>query len=558
LAQSSGNCGQSRWSALWGNRGGDARARAAAIVLLSLAALTLPFTAIADNRGGPDAFVESNLLTNAQRNPKALFRVIVQGDDGTDTARVASEVTERLDDSTGAADQLTGRFQTITGVAATLTGAQVLDLADDSKIDAITRDVPMAPTAALDPAQLSAVSWMTETGLLGALPTALLSRTAPPAIAIVDSGLDPSLDFDRRLVANVNMTQLTPNAPGDGRGHGTFVAGVASMAAPTAKLVSLDVMDDSGKAMTSDVIAAADWILQNKARYRIRVANFSLHAARPSSFRDDPLNRAVERLWNAGVVVVASAGNYRTTAGPSGVPFSPANDPFVITVGASDLGTRPGSSDDFDAPWSAYGRTADGFLKPDLAAPGRKIVGLIPAGSTMAKEHPDRLVDQLFMRMSGTSFSAPIVAGAAAQLLAAHPDWTPDEVKGALMLTAKRAGRAAKYSLGAGEIDVRAAIRVTRPPNPNRALSRFLIDDPAGGPVPVFDAASWDSAVKSDVSWDSASWADASWADASWADASWADASWADASWADASWADASWADASWADASWADASWVD
>ncbi len=556
MAQSSGNCGQSRWSALWGKRGGDARARAAAVIVLSVAALTLPFAAIADNRGGRDAFVESNLLTNAQRNPKGLFRVIVQGNDGTDTARVASEVTERLDDNAGAGDQLTGRFQTITGVAATLTGDQVLDLADDSKIDAITRDVPMAPAASTNAAKASADEWLAQTGLLDVLPSVLSYRSAP-TIAIVDSGVG-STEFVGRLAADVMMTQLTPNAPGDGRGHGTFVAGVASMAAPTAKLVSLDVMDDNGKAMTSDVIAAADWILQNKTRYRIRVANFSLHAARPSSFRDDPLNRAVERLWNAGVVVVASAGNYRTTAGPSGVPFSPANDPFVITVGASDPGSRSGSWDDFDAPWSAYGRTADGFLKPDLAAPGRNIVGMIPADSTMAKEHPERVVDRLFMRMSGTSFSAPIVAGAAAQLLAAHPDWTPDEVKGALMLTAKRAGRAAKYSLGAGEIDVRAAIRVTRPPNPNRALSRFLIDDPAGGPVPVFDAASWDSAVKSDVSWDSASWADASWADASWADASWADASWADASWADASWADASWADASWADASWADASWVD
>jgi serine protease AprX len=526
------------------------------VLVLATAALALPLSAIAESHD-QDAFVESTLLANARKSPNGIFRVIVQGNEGTDTARVAREVTDRLDDNSKSTDQLTGRFQTITGVAATLTGEQVLDLADDSKIDAITRDVPMAPAAQLDPAQASALDWATDTGLLAALPTALLSRTAPPAIAIVDSGVDlPRLD--RRVVADVSLTQLTPNSPGDGRGHGTFVAGLAATAAPTAKLVSLDVMDDSGKAMTSDVIAAADWILQNKTRYRIGVANFSLHAARPSSFRDDPLNRAVERLWNAGVVVVASAGNYRTSPRPSGVPFSPGNDPFVITVGASDSGTRFGTADDFDAPWSAYGRTADGFLKPDLGAPGRQLVGLIPAVSSMAKEHPERLVDKLYMRMSGTSFSAPIVAGAAAQLLAAHPNWTPDDVKGALMLTARQAGRAAKYSLGAGEIDVRSAIKVSRPPNPNRALLRFLVDDPAGGSVPVFDVASWDSAAKSDVSWDSASWADASWADASWADASWADASWADASWADASWADASWADASWADASWTDASWVD
>jgi uncharacterized protein YjbI with pentapeptide repeats len=116
------------------------------------------------------------------------------------------------------------------------------------------------------------------------------------------------------------------------------------------------------------------------------------------------------------------------------------------------------------------------------------------------------------------------------------------------MASARAAAQAEPNSLGTGQVDVSAALLLHGPPNPNRALMRFLIDDPAGGPVPVFDAASWDSATRSDASWDSASWSDASWTDASWADASWADASWADASWTDASWADASWADVSWVD----------
>ncbi|MFL5768596.1 MAG: S8 family serine peptidase [Chloroflexota bacterium] len=541
MAARRGNDGQLRRSAPWRRRGGDAP-RAAALLVLTTAALTVPLTAIADNHDR-DAYVETSLLANAQRNPSALFRVIVQGDDGADTASVAGEVTSRLDDNGTSGDRLTGRFASITGVAATLTGKQVLELADDGSIEAITRDVPMAPAAAADAQPtLSPATWLEETGILATLPATLFSRSAPPAIAIVDSGVEPRGLYERRLVAQVNLTQLSPNSPGDGRGHGTFVAGLAASAAPTTRLLSLDVMDDAGRAMTSDVIAAADWILANKDGYRIRVANFSLHAARPSSFRTDPLNRAVERLWNGGVVVVTSAGNYGTGTGPSGVPLSPANDPFVITVGAADLGLRPGGGDDSNAPWSAYGRTSDGFLKPELGAPGRKLLGLAPAASTMALEHPERVVGGL-MRMSGTSFAAPIVAGAAAQLLIAHPGWTPDDVKGALMVTARPAELADRYSLGAGLINARAAIRVARPPNPNRALLRFLIDDPAGGPVPVFDAASWDSASRSDASWDSASWADASWADASWADVSWTDASWADASWADASWADASWAD---------------
>jgi serine protease AprX len=551
LAKLRGNFGESRASALWGKGGGEA-GRVVAVLALATVALTLPFAAIADDRK-QYAFVEASLLTTAERNPEALLRVIVQGTDGTTTAGVADEVVERLDDNSRAGDQLTGRFQTVTGVAATLTGAQVVDLAGAGEVEAITRDVPMVPSDDGEDAVLDSYGWLRETGILSALRTTMLMRATPPTIAVVDSGIEAGRAFGPRVVGQISMTQLQPNSPGDGRGHGTFVTGLASVAAAAAKLVAIDVMDDSGKAMTSDVIAAADWILQNKDRYRIRVANFSLHASRPSSFRTDPLNRAVERLWHSGVVVVASAGNYRSEDEPSGVPFAPANNPFVITVGATDLGSRSGGKDDSSAPWSAYGRTPDGFLKPELGAPGRSLVGPVPPGSTMALEHPERVVAGKYMRMSGTSFAAPIVAGIAAQVLAVHPDWTPDHVKGALMVSARPVGEDSRHSAGVGQVDARAAQRIVRPPNPNRALTRFLIVDPAGGPVPVFDAASWDSAAKSDASWDSASWTDASWADASWADASWADASWADVSWTDASWADASWADASWADASWVD-----
>jgi serine protease AprX len=515
-------CGSSRFSAL-------------AVLVLTSAALSVPYAAIADSHR-QTAYVDARLLASAERNPDGLLRVIVQGDEETSTAEVARVVAKSLDDDRSSRDALRGRFASINGVAATLTGEQLRDLADGDSIEAITSDDPMVASAASDN------GWIRETGAFAARP-APSPNAGVPTIALVDSGIDLQGMLGSRVVGQISITQLTPNASGDGRGHGTFVAGVAAEAAPRARLVGLDVMDDSGKAMTSDVIAAADWILQNKERYGIRVANFSLHAARPSSFRTDPLDRAVERLWLAGVVVVASAGNYRSGTGPSGVPFAPANDPFVITVGATDLGSRPGGADDSAAPWSAYGRTRDGFLKPELGAPGRGLVARVPADSTMAAEHPERVLGRGFMRMSGTSLAAPIVAAAAAHVLAVHPEWTPDEVKGALMATARPAGLAETDSVGMGQVDVRAAQRVTNPPNPNRALARFLVADEADGPVPVFDAASWDSAAEDDASWDSASWSDASWTDASWGDASWAGASRTDASWADASWGNASWVD---------------
>jgi serine protease AprX len=282
------------------------------------------------------------------------------------------------------------------------------------------------------------------------------------------------------------------------------------------------------------------------------VANFSLHAGTATHFYFDPLDRAVEKLWFNGVTVVAAAGNYGSAAGPSGVVFAPGNDPFVITVGAVDLGSSIYRYDDTVAPWSAYGSTEDGFAKPELGAAGRYMIGPVPMSSTLALQRPDHIVAPGYMQLSGTSFAAPVVAGAAAQILARHPSWTPDQIKGALMLTAKPVPGAAPFASGVGEVRPASASSVSSPPNPNLAAEQFVRVDPASGGV-TFDYASWASVAHANASWNDASWADASWADASWSEASWADASWSDASWADASWADASWADASWADASWAD-----
>jgi subtilisin family serine protease len=171
----------------------------------------------------------------------------------------------------------------------------------------------------------------------------------------------------------------------------------------------------------------------------------------------------------------------------------------------------------------------------------------------MPLEHPERVVAPGYMWMSGTSFSAPVVSGAAALILAKNPGWSPDKVKGALMLTARPT--AAGVALGVGEVNAKAASDASNPPNPNVALNQFVGSDGTGGVV--FDSASWASTAQTDASWASASWSSASWSSASWSSASWASASWASASWASASWNAASWAAASWAAASWNAASWA-
>ncbi|MCW2978113.1 MAG: hypothetical protein JWM06_3394, partial [Actinomycetia bacterium] len=200
--------------------------------------------------------------------------------------------------------------------------------------------------------------------------------------------------------------------------------------------------DGNGQSLSSDVIAGIDWILARKAQYGIRVVNLSMAGNTQTSFQSDPLDKAVEKLWFSGIVVVAAAGNRGTGTGEVDMSAAPGNDPFVITVGAVDQGQTSATGDDVAAPWSSYGHTVDGFAKPELSAPGRYLVMPVPPGSTIATALPDRVVAPGYMWMSGTSFAAPVVSGAAAQLLARHPDWTPDQVKGALMLTVRFLGQA--------------------------------------------------------------------------------------------------------------------
>ena len=261
------------------------------------------------------------------------------------------------------------------------------------------------------------------------------------------------------------------------------------------------------------------------------MANFSLTGSVASSVQYDPLDKAVEKLWLSGVVVVAAAGNYADSGQESGVGYAPANDPFVITVGAQDLVNTLGPADDLIAPWSAWGYTPDGFTKPDISAPGRYIVGAVPPDSTLALERPDQIVEPGYMQLSGTSFSAPVVSGTAAELLGAHPNWTPDQVKGALMLSADPLPLTLPRSSGVGAENAARALAVDNPPNPNLGLGPFLVPDPSGSNVPVFDAAAWGQAVATDPAWSQAAWGQAAWGQAAWGQAAWGQAYWSSAAW---------------------------
>ena len=168
------------------------------------------------------------------------------------------------------------------------------------------------------------------------------------------------------------------------------------------------------------------------------------------------------------------------------------------------------------------------------------MVGPVPMNATLPAERPEHVVGPGYMRLSGTSFAAPIVAGAAAQILARHPTWTPDQVKGALMQTARFIPEAPTGSAGVGEINAQRSADV-RAPNPNLALNRFVIAgtrDAAADAVSSTRSAGRTLREATASPGTSASWSDASWSDASWSDVSWSDVSWSDASWSDVSWSD--------------------
>jgi serine protease AprX len=396
--------------------------------------------------------------------------------------------------------------------------------------------------------------WPYATGVSELLSSSEAPELEPATIAIVDSGIDAGRpDFGGRVIEQVNVSSREGNQPGDGYGHGTAVASVAAGeaegytgAAPGARLVAVEALDDQGVAYVSDVIAAADWIYLHRERLNIRVANFSLHGTTVASLVSDPLDRAVERLWLSGVVVVTAAGNYAVNGEESLVPFAPGNDPFVLTVGATDTRGSFTQRDDVAAPWSAWGYTRDGFAKPELGAPGRYIAAAVSADTKLARERPERIVEPGYMQFSGTSFASPVVAGTAANLLAAHPEWTPDQVKGALMLTAEPLARAQPRSAGVGALSAARAAAAVDPPNPNLALQRFLVPDPDGGSTPVFDAAGWTTFAQSDPAWASVAWGSVAWGSAAWSSVAWGSVAWGSVAWGSVAWGSVAWGSVAW------------
>ena len=256
-------------------------------------------------------------------------------------------------------------------------------------------------------------------------------------------------------------------------GHGTHVASIATNSdydsngqiygvAPNAAHVGIKAFDAEGKATYADVIRGIDWALQVKDEINLRVLNMSFSGPVRSHYWDDPLNKAVMKAWQAGIVVVASAGNKGSEPMTIGVP---GNVPYIITVGAmTDDYTAFNYKDDKVASFSGSGPTPEGFVKPDIIAPGGHVPGLMSFDSQIVSEHPEYHDGGRYFEMSGTSQAAAVVSGVVALLLTDNPSLTPDQVKCKLIDSAYSADNedgSKRYSVfqqGAGLVSAYYAI----------------------------------------------------------------------------------------------------
>jgi serine protease AprX len=324
--------------------------------------------------------------------------------------------------------------------------------------------------------------WQGTSGLLGLLGTPGYNGNGIN-VAVVDSGISQHSAIGSRVLARVNFVSSEPGVFGDPFGHGTHVAGMiggngsaaryvtsaySGGSAPGVKFVDVRVLDRTGVGYTSEVIAGIDWVVANRSRYNIRVLNLSLGHPVAEPAATDPLCRAVERAVDAGIVVVVSAGNYGLT--PTGAPIlggitSPGNSPSAITVGALDTKGTLDRGDDVVAPYSSRGPTRfDWTVKPDVVAPGTRIVSLEAAGSYIAATYPSWHIagsgQNAYNRLSGTSMSTAVVSGGVALLLDAYPRLSPAQVKLLLQSGARFVPSGGLIAAGTGSVDFNASVRL--------------------------------------------------------------------------------------------------
>ena len=359
-----------------------------------------------------------------------------------------------------------------------------------------------------------------------------LTTGAGVVVALMDSGIAAHPDLPSgKVIARVDLAN--DGASGlDPAGHGTHLAGIIAGhgtefrgVAPDARLVDIRVLDQSGEGTLRSVVAGFEWLLDNRAALGIRVLNLSFGTTQTSSYHADLLAALAESAWFAGITVVAAAGN---DGDDIGTISTPGADPFIITAGSfDDQGTR-NEQDDRQSAFSSRGPTKDGFTKPDVLAPGRRVVSLRSTGSQAAALQPDvdpgksdKNSNNLYTRMSGTSVSSAMVSGVAALVLSFHASYTPTKTKGAIVAL----GRSITGSPTRAVMAPSAVFAFPRAVNsqllPSRLLMSALESSGLLGSGTTWEGVTWEGVTWESVTWESVSWESVTWESVSWEGVAW-------------------------------------
>ncbi|HET9809175.1 MAG TPA: S8 family serine peptidase [Candidatus Limnocylindria bacterium] len=451
-------------------------------------------------------------------------------------------------------------FDSVNIVSARLSDAALASIGTDRSVLRATTDAVIVATGGgrnRDLDQLGDNSDSTSIGNAAISAPNAWSRStgAGVVVALMDSGIGQHPDLPSgKVVARANFVDDGASAL-DPAGHGTHLAGIIAAngatfrgVAPDARLVDLRVLDKNGDGRLRDVIAAFDWLLKNRKSLGIGVLNLSIGMPQDSSYHADLLAALAEAAWFSGVAVVAAAGN----DGPVGGRLAtPGSDPFVITAGSLDDQGSLAEQDDRESLFSSRGPSLDGFAKPDVLAPGRRVVSLrADPTSRSATEDKDSsgkgdpkdenkdngrgknattsvsFDSTLYVRMSGTSVSSAMTAGVAALVLSHHTDYSPTKVKSAIVGSGRNVAGSPRQAVDAMRALSASARTVNKGLLPSRLLMQTLVKSGVAGNGTTWEGVTWEGVTWEAVTWEAVTWEGVSWESVSWESVSWEGVMW--------------------------------
>ena len=419
-------------------------------------------------------------------------------------------------------------------------------------------------------------------------------------VALIDTGVYNHPDLAGRVTCGIDLSHEagTEAECADTFGHGTFMAGLIAGngassdgkyrgAAPEANIVSVKVAGYDGSADVTHILAAIQWVVAHKDVYGIDVLSLSLGTDTSMDYRLNPMNFAVERAWQAGITVVTSSSNRGDVPG---TVTSPGDDPYVITVGASNHEGTVSVSDDRVPLFSGRGPTAsNGLQKPDIVAPGVSTVSLRSPGSHIDNNYGyTAALSGGYFKGTGTSMSTASVAGIVAQMLQANPSLTPNQVKFRLLGTSRAIVDRDPNVAGRGLVDAYAAAKSTLAGEANQnvetstglgllGLTRGSLD--AWAVTPEGEAKitleftaqtdpqeidltnplgliTWNAATYTSGEWDASKWTASKWTGSKWTGSKWTGAEFEASKWTGSKWTGSKWTNSDWDASKWTTTDW--